>query len=58
MPVKKPFLASILAMAVVIGAPASAQGRLRETHLRYHLTMMEVLSAEQVDEYNRLRSYR
>jgi Spy/CpxP family protein refolding chaperone len=36
---------------------AQAQGKLRETHLRYHLTMMEVLSAEQVAAYNRLRGY-
>jgi hypothetical protein len=32
-------------------------GRLRETHLRYHLLMMEVLSPEQVSQYNRLRGY-
>jgi hypothetical protein len=36
---------------------AHAQGKLRETHLRYHLAMMEVLSAEQVAAYNRLRGY-
>lgn len=36
---------------------AAAQGRLRETHLRYHLLMMDVLSAEQVNQYNRLRGY-
>jgi hypothetical protein len=36
---------------------ATAQGRLRETHLRYHLLMMEVLSPEQVTQYNRLRGY-
>lgn len=36
---------------------ALAQGKLRETHLRYHLVMMEVLSAEQVASYNRLRGY-
>ena len=36
---------------------ALAQGKLRETHLRYHLAMMEVLSAEQVAAYKRLRGY-
>ena len=36
---------------------ATAQGKLRETHLRYHLSMMEVLSPEQVAQYNRLRGY-
>jgi hypothetical protein len=33
------------------------QGRLRETHLRYHLSMMDVLSADQVARYARLRGY-
>jgi Spy/CpxP family protein refolding chaperone len=36
---------------------ALAHGRLREAHLRYHLEMMEVLSPEQVAQYNRLRGY-
>lgn len=36
---------------------AVAQGRLRETHLRYHLAMVELLSPEQVAAYNRLRGY-
>ena len=36
---------------------AAAQGRLRETHLRYHLHMMDVLTSEQVALYNRLRGY-
>lgn len=36
---------------------AAALGRLRETHLRYHLSMMDVLSPEQVARYNRLRGY-
>lgn len=34
---------------------AVAKGQLRETHLRYHLAMVELLSAEQVSAYNRLR---
>ena len=36
---------------------ASAHGRVRETHLRYHLMMMEVLSPEQVSQYKQLRGY-
>ncbi len=36
---------------------AVAQGQLRETHLRYHLAMVELLSPEQVASYNRLRGY-
>jgi len=36
---------------------ATAQGALRETHLRFHLSMMEVLSPAQVATYNRLRGY-
>lgn len=36
---------------------AAAQGRVRATHLRYHLSMMEVLAPAQVDAYNRLRGY-
>jgi Spy/CpxP family protein refolding chaperone len=36
---------------------AVAQGQLRETHLRYHLAMVELLSPEQVAAYNQLRGY-
>jgi hypothetical protein len=36
---------------------ALAQGQLRETHLRYHLAMVELLSPQQVAAYNRLRGY-
>lgn len=39
-------------------AAAQAQGRLRETHLRYHLAMLDVLTPAQVEAYNRLRGYR
>ncbi|MEY2887987.1 MAG: hypothetical protein RL027_323, partial [Pseudomonadota bacterium] len=35
-----------------------AQAKLRETHLRYHLSTLAVLSKEQVNTYNRLRGYR
>ena len=37
---------------------AHLQGRLRATHLKYHLTMVEVLSLGQVRQYNQLRGYR
>jgi Spy/CpxP family protein refolding chaperone len=36
---------------------ALAQGQLREMHLRYHLSMLDVLSPAQVAAYNRLRGY-
>jgi hypothetical protein len=36
---------------------ASAQGKLRATHLSYHLRMMEVLSPEQVAHYMVLRGH-
>jgi hypothetical protein len=37
---------------------ATLRGQLRSTHLLYHLEMMAVLSAEQVERYNTLRGYR
>ena len=37
---------------------AELRGRLRATHLLYHLEMMDVLSPEQVERYNHLRGYR
>lgn len=36
---------------------AQAQGQLRETHLRHQLAMIEVLSADQIAAYDRLRGY-
>jgi Spy/CpxP family protein refolding chaperone len=36
---------------------ASAQGDLRAAHLRYHLAMTELLSAEQIARYAELRGY-
>lgn len=36
---------------------AQLQGRLRAAHLRYHLAMMDILSAEQVAIYQRSRGY-
>ena len=37
---------------------AELRGRLRATHLLYHLEMIDVLSTEQVERYNSLRGYR
>lgn len=34
-----------------------SEGKLRETHLRTHLTMKEILTAEQIVHYNELRGY-
>lgn len=36
---------------------ATAQGRLRAAHLRYHLQMATILTPEQVAAYTRLRGY-
>ncbi len=36
---------------------AQIQGRLRAVHLRKHLDMMEILTADQVSSYQRLRGY-
>lgn len=36
---------------------AAAQGRLRESHLRYHLAMTDVLTRDQIAQYIRLRGY-
>lgn len=44
-------------MGPAIKRAADAQAKLRETHLEYHLSMLEVLSAEQVARYNTLRGY-
>jgi Spy/CpxP family protein refolding chaperone len=44
-------------LAAATSKAAAAQGRLCESHLRYHLAMMEVLTPEQVAQYNRLRGY-
>lgn len=44
-------------LAAATSRAASAHGRLREVHLRYHLAMMEVLTPEQITQYNRLRGY-
>jgi hypothetical protein len=36
---------------------ASAEGQLRTAHLRYHLTMKDLMSAEQIARYAALRGY-
>lgn len=46
--------ANLQAATIVIGA---TQGRLREIHLKYHLAMREILTAEQVARYRVLRGY-
>ena len=46
--------ASLEAATSAIGA---TQGQLRATHLRYHLAMMDVLTADQVRRYGEVRGY-
>ena len=46
------------ALTRAVAEAATAMASLRETHLRYHLSMMEVLTPTQVSEYQRLRGYR
>jgi Spy/CpxP family protein refolding chaperone len=46
------------ALETAVTRIASAEGRLRAAHLRYHLTMKDLLSAEQVARYAELRGYR
>lgn len=36
---------------------AGAHGELRAAHLRYHLSMLDVLTSKQVAKYNELRGY-
>ena len=43
------------ALKAATAGVALAQGRLRESHLRYHLATAEVLSPEQMAAYSRLR---
>lgn len=44
-------------VSAAVSKAAMAQGKLRETHLRYHLSMLDVLTPEQVATYNKLRGY-
>ncbi len=46
--------ASLTAVTNEIGA---TQARLRQTHLKYHLAMMDVLSPAQVERYRELHGY-
>ena len=48
-------LASLQTVTAEIGA---TQARLREAHLKYHLAMRDLLTAEQVEKYQALRGYR
>jgi Spy/CpxP family protein refolding chaperone len=41
----------------LVGAIGERQAALRYTHLKYHLSMLEVLDPEQVALYGRLRGY-
>lgn len=45
------------AVTAAVNKAAIAQGKLRETHLRYHLFMLDVLNAEQIAAYNKQRGY-
>ena len=38
-------------------AIGKTQGKLRATHLRYHLAMVEVLTSDQLQRYATLRGY-
>ncbi len=40
-----------------VQAIAALHGELRFTHLKYHLVMAELLTADQVARYNELRGY-
>lgn len=41
-----------------VAKAARFQGQLRASHLRYHLSMVDVLTPAQVAKYNQLRGYR
>jgi hypothetical protein len=45
------------ALETAVARIASAEGQLRTAHLRYHLTMKDLLSAEQIARYAALRGY-
>ena len=46
---------ALTAATSLIGA---LQGELRAAHLRYHLTMHDLLTPEQIARYNKMRGYR
>lgn len=45
------------ALTAATGEIGFTQSRLREAHLKYHLTMMNVLTPEQLAQYRELRGY-
>jgi Spy/CpxP family protein refolding chaperone len=47
-------LAALSAVTAEIGV---TQGRLRQAHLKYHLAMIDVLTADQIARYRELRGY-
>lgn len=44
-------------LAAATDAAGAAQARLRNAHLKYHLAMVELLTADQVKRYGELRGY-
>lgn len=44
-------------LKVMTGQIASTQGRLRETHLKYHLSTVALLNPHQIAQYAQLRGY-
>ena len=46
-----------ISLEAATNAIGVTQAKLRAAHLKYHLSMLEVLTAEQVRRYNELRSY-
>jgi hypothetical protein len=44
-------------LVLLTGESAAVEGSLREAHLDAHLKTRDILSAEQVEEYDRLRGY-
>ncbi|HSI00792.1 MAG TPA: hypothetical protein VLA02_09335 [Reyranella sp.] len=44
-------------VAAAVAAIAETQGALRNAHLRYHLTTLALLQADQIERYGRLRGY-
>lgn len=50
--------ATLEAIERLTARAAEIHGKLRATHLRYHLTMAEILSPAQIKHYQELRGYR
>ena len=46
-----------VSLTTATAAIGATQGTLRATHLKYHLAMMDVLTAEQIQRYGELRGY-